>query len=111
MKIEEFKIKVYWTKEHYISEADEIIDDVFHTEILYTEASWDLMYRKFAFRIEVFNKLDMFVPIRVFEFKHFNRKKYKESFGSEGEYGKKGIWKTKEEEELKTNKWNKNGTK
>lgn len=107
MALKEYKLKVYYKEEDYISDADTLLTDIFHSDILYTEKAWDLMYRNFAYRIEVYKKDDLFRPIKVFEFKDFDRKEYKDSFGSEGKYGRKGLWKTKEEEELKTNNWNK----
>ena len=105
--IKEYKMQIFKTEEDHYSEAEELLDNVFHSEILYTERAWDLMYRNFTYRIEVFEKDNMFNPIKVFMFKDFNRKKYKETFGSAGQYGTKGLWRSKEEEELKTNKWNK----
>ena len=99
------KLKVYYTEDDYISDDDTLLDDTFYNEIMYTEKAWDLQYRLFAYRIEVYEADDLFKPIKVFEFKDFNRKKYKENFGSKGEYGTKGLWDTKKEERDATPKW------
>jgi len=109
--LKEYKLKVFYTEEDYISDADILLEDVFHSDILYTERAWDLMYRNFAYRIEVYEKEDLFRPIRVFNFKDFNRKEYKNSFGSKGEYGTEGLWRTQEEEDAATPQWMKDKRK
>ena len=111
MNLKEYKLKIFKTEEDFFSEADILLEDVFHSEILYTERAWDLMYRNFIFRIEAYEKENLFTPIKVFNFKDFDRKEYKEAFGSKGRYGTKGLWRSAEEEELKTSKWNKRKNK